>query len=305
MVRFARMNAIPSRSWPNVGIDGALASCRPARPWRASAVGGGTDGRVIERHRGQEVQAATTRTRTCGLVRLTTSGPSSAKPRANAAFRVRVKIPFAARSWPRLTRIGIIAASAGAKNVVTVETIAFRTRIRIRLSPMKKSSDEHHRPQEVGHDQDQAPVEAVDVDPGNGREQDRRHEERQDQEADRRGRAGQREDPDGQPEQDHVAADLGRAWASQRRRNPRSGGPRADRPRPARACRGVRHASGPRVTNSTQRARASALQQDVAAAGAAAQADVGTEPIDRQVSPPHGWVRRSRTTSPRSSGSTG
>ena len=54
------------------------------------------------------------------------------------------------------------------------------------------------------------PVDAVDVDAGDRREQHRRHEERQDQQADRGVRLGRVDDDDGQPEQDHVAADLGR-----------------------------------------------------------------------------------------------
>ena len=51
----------------------------------------------------------------------TMSGPSNAKPRANAALSVSVNTPFAASSWRRGTTIGIIAASAGAKKTVTVE----------------------------------------------------------------------------------------------------------------------------------------------------------------------------------------
>ena len=60
------------------------------------------------------------------------------------------------------------------------------------------------------------PVDAVDVDPGDRREEDRRHEERQDQQADRGVRAGRLDDDDGQPEEDHVAADLGRRPATAR-----------------------------------------------------------------------------------------
>ena len=67
----------------------------------------------------------------------TTSGPRSANPRANAAFKVSVKMPFAASNWLRGTRFGIIAASAGAKNTVTVETKMFRIRITARLAPAR------------------------------------------------------------------------------------------------------------------------------------------------------------------------
>ena len=53
------------------------------------------------------------------------AGRASANPRANAAFSVSVKMPFAASSCLRGTSFGIIAASAGAKNTVTVETKMF------------------------------------------------------------------------------------------------------------------------------------------------------------------------------------
>ena len=55
----------------------------------------------------------------------TISGPRRANPIANAAFSVSVKIPFADISWRFGTSIGIIAASAGAKNTVIVETVMF------------------------------------------------------------------------------------------------------------------------------------------------------------------------------------
>ena len=57
--------------------------------------------------------------------------------------------------------------------------------------------------------EDQPPVEPVDVDAGDGAEDDRGHQEAQDQQADRGALAGQREDLDRQAEEDHVAADLG------------------------------------------------------------------------------------------------
>ena len=52
------------------------------------------------------------------------------------------------------------------------------------------------------------PVEPVDVDAGDGREQHGRQQEGQDQEADRGLRVRRLEDDDGQAEDDHVAADL-------------------------------------------------------------------------------------------------
>ena len=60
---------------------------------------------------------------------VTTIGPRSAKPIANAALRVSVKTPFAAISCLRGTSCGIIAASAGPKNTVIVDTTTLSTRI--------------------------------------------------------------------------------------------------------------------------------------------------------------------------------
>ena len=76
----------------------------------------------------RKYRAATTRITACGPAMLMTSGPSSAKPMAKAAFRVSVKTPFAAAAGRRGTTSGIIAASAGAKNTVTVETKMFSRR---------------------------------------------------------------------------------------------------------------------------------------------------------------------------------
>ena len=59
----------------------------------------------------------------------TTSDPRRAKPSANAALSVNVNSLGRDELW-RGTRNGIIAASAGAKNVVTVETTMFRRRCR-------------------------------------------------------------------------------------------------------------------------------------------------------------------------------
>ena len=76
-------------------------------------------------------------------------------------------------------------------------------------------ADEEHRDerepaQDVRDDQDEPPVEAIDEHAGERREQHRRHEEREDQGADRGGRAVDFGDDDGQAEDDHVPADLGR-----------------------------------------------------------------------------------------------
>ncbi len=73
----------------------------------------------------------------CGDARLTTSGPRRANPSANDAFRVSVKMPFAASSWRRSTTNGIIAASAGAKNTVIVEIAKLSNRINARFVPTR------------------------------------------------------------------------------------------------------------------------------------------------------------------------
>ena len=80
---------------------------------------------------------ATTRITASGDAMFTTSGPRSAKPIANAAFSVSVKMPFAASSCFRSTTSGIIAASAGAKNTVTVETKMFSSRMSPRFAPTR------------------------------------------------------------------------------------------------------------------------------------------------------------------------
>ncbi len=76
---------------------------------------------------------------------VTTSGPSTVKPIANAAFMVSVKIPLAAVSWPRGTRSGIIESSAGPKKVVAMETAMFSAKTTTMFAPnmaraMKKAA---------------------------------------------------------------------------------------------------------------------------------------------------------------------
>ena len=71
---------------------------------------------------------------------LTTSGPSRAKPSANAAFSVRMKMPFAEVSSLRGTTSGIIAASAGEKNTLTIEIAVFSRMISQKLSPTAHSA---------------------------------------------------------------------------------------------------------------------------------------------------------------------
>ena len=87
---------------------------------------------------------------------VTTIGPSSAKPIANAALSVSVNTPFAASSCRRGTSSGIIAASAGAKNTVIVETTMLRTQDERRgSSPTRNSATNASAAQDVGDDEDE------------------------------------------------------------------------------------------------------------------------------------------------------
>ena len=133
------MKLNPSRSWPNVDSTAFSASPTPSRLCGSvSACGGGGEaGKVMQKTPARKYSPATTRMTASGPATLTTSGPSSAKPMANAAFRVSVKMPFAVSSWLRGTRVGIIANSAGAKKTVTVETKMLSSRMTAKLSPAR------------------------------------------------------------------------------------------------------------------------------------------------------------------------
>ena len=85
-----------------------------------------------------------------------------------------MKIPFAAVSWDRGTTSGIIESSAGAKNVVAIETAMLRSRRPAMFVSRSARSEEEAGADEVRDDQDLAPVEAVHVDAGQGAEQHRR-----------------------------------------------------------------------------------------------------------------------------------
>ena len=117
-----------------------------APPADIPAVAGRTDGRVITKTIATRYRNATVRISTSGPARLTTSGPSRANPRAKATFWVNVNRPFAASSWRRGTSTGIIAASAGAKNVVTVEIAMFRTKIADDVAAGQEDEAEEDRP---------------------------------------------------------------------------------------------------------------------------------------------------------------
>ena len=285
----------------------------------------------------RKYRAATTRMTACGPDTLMTSGPSRANPIANAALRVSVKTPFAASSCRRGTTSGIIAASAGAKNTVTVETKMLSSRMSAKLSPDEEQRGDRDAAQDVRHDEHEPPVDPVDVDAGDGAEQHGRHEERQDEQADRgvRLRLG---DDDGQAEQDHVAADLGRRLRqpeAQERSVAEDGegalGPRVVGGRPGRSTDGAVdgrqpvgsppmpvmsagpgstaavRAGSPRATNPTRRrSRVARSSEHVACAALAAQPDVGAETVDQpRVGRRTDARRRRRTTSPSSRVRTG
>ncbi len=73
----------------------------------------------------------------------------------------------------------------------------------------EEQADDREATQDVRGDEDEPPIDPVDVDAGHRREQHGRHQERQDEQADRGVRLRRRHD-DRQAEQHHVAADLGR-----------------------------------------------------------------------------------------------
>ena len=110
-----------------------------------AATGGGDGGRVKQKTAATKYSAATTRMTACGPATLMTSGPSSAKPTANAALRVRVKTPFADSSCGAGTTSGIIAASAGAKNTVTVEMKMLSSRISSEVVADEEERDDRER----------------------------------------------------------------------------------------------------------------------------------------------------------------
>ena len=175
------------------------------------------------------------------------AGRAARSPSAKAALSVSVKMPFAASSWLRGTSSGIIAASAGAKNTVTVETKMFSSRISRRLSPTRNSAMNASPRSRLVAIEDQRRSMPVDVDAGDGREQDRRHEERQDQQADGGVRLGARATMTVRPIDDHVAADLGRGLGQPEAAGTGGCGRRRGRAAPVaagRACR--RRAARPR-----------------------------------------------------------
>ena len=186
-----------------------------------------------------------------------------------------------------------MAASAGAKNTVMTETTTFSSRIRATLPPTHQIATIATARRTFVSDEDEPPVDPVDVDAGHRRQQDRRDEEGQEEGADGRAQVGRLEDDDRQAVEDHVRADLGgelREPQQEERPVPEDGGgARSDR----RDRRLVGHAAdvgsgraaaviagSPRSMNPAKRDSSdSPFQEDVARAGPAAQPDVRPEPV--------------------------
>ena len=121
---------------------------------------------------------------------------------------VSVKSPFAASSCVLGTRNGIIEASAGPKNVVTVETKIISRYSPSRLLPTKTIPQEREPAQDVGDDQHVPLVNAIHEDPGDSREDDGRDQEAQKEGTDGAVRGVGGRDHDRQAVDDHVAAHL-------------------------------------------------------------------------------------------------
>ena len=116
---------------------------------------------------------------------LTTSGPSSANPSANAAFSVSVKMPFAASSWLARHDLRDHRGLGGREEHGHGRDEDVEQQDEREVGADEEQRDERHAAQDVRRDEDQSAVDPVDVDAGDRREQDRRDEERQDQQADR------------------------------------------------------------------------------------------------------------------------
>ena len=102
----------------------------------------------------------------------------------------------------------------------------------------QEDGPESHGTDQVGNDQHRPAIHPVHVDASEGREQHRRHEECQQQHADGGHRIRGLLDDDRQPEDDHVAADLGRGL---RQPEQQEGAVLEDRQRAGLArCRGAR-----------------------------------------------------------------
>ena len=128
---------------------------------------------------------------------------------AKAAFRVSVKTPFAASSWPARDDF------RDHRRFGWCEEHGDRRHEQVQQEQQQKEvadqeqADHRQAAQDVGRDEHESTVDTVHVDPGHRRHEHGRHQERQDQQADRGIRVVLGDD-DRQPEQHHVPADLGR-----------------------------------------------------------------------------------------------
>ena len=273
---------------------------------------------------------------------VTASGPRNANPTANAPLSVSVKMPFAATSCSRGRPPGS-SPPRPARRTRSRSTGSCSGSGSGRCPPRRRRSRRGWPPERVRDDEHDPPVDPIDVDAGERREQDRRDEEGQEQRADRRRRSDTRRTRTSSAYRIMLIPIWVATCASHRRRNGRfrrtaiaealdcgasvsarlpaatSAGSRPSGLRGARALDVGRSRSGagparpPRssgVATGDELAEAgleqAALEEHVAPAAPAAQADVGAEAIHL----PLGWRRRDgraegRATSPRYSSRTG
>ena len=120
------MKPIPSRSWDDLAHRALrLADAAPGRLRSRLARRRRSGRQRPAEDRGHEVQRGDDDDQRRGAGDLHDERPEEGNPTANAAFRVSVKIPFADISCSLGTSFGIIAASAGPKKTVIVETVMF------------------------------------------------------------------------------------------------------------------------------------------------------------------------------------
>ena len=176
-MRLAPMKPRPSRSCETSGRrPSGLADPEPALGVGVDA-GGGDAGSVQQKTAARKYSAATTRMTASGLARLTTSGPSSANPSANAALSVSVKTHWRPEAGARNEdrdhrRLGRArrTRSPSTRHVQQEDEDEVRRR--------RGRDDEHRRAaQHVRRDQDHARSMPIDVDAGHGAEQHGGHQE--------------------------------------------------------------------------------------------------------------------------------
>ena len=325
--RLARMKLNPSRSWPNVESTAFSASPTPRRLCGSvsSGGGGGEAGSVMQKTAARKYSAGDDEDDRLRAREVDDQRPEQREADGERGVERQGEDAvggeqLAARHQGRDHRQLGRGEEDRDRRDEDVEQEDDRE-----VRPGEVERHERGAAQEVRGDQDQPPIDAVDVDARDGREEDRRDEERQDQQADRGVRAGRVDDDDGQSEKDHVAADLGRhlrqpeaqeaAVLEDREGVPlvvwlagRDGLGHADGP-----SEGVGDveiaaviAASPRETNPAIRASRTRRSSRTWRPQVWQRRPMSAPRRSiSQVLPPHGWARRSVTTSPRSSVRTG